>query len=347
MLEDRRRIRGWEEQQRMEEQAETLIANDSSTLFRWLRPTPAAPPFHPLPPKWGEKCYYSDSNNALTPIPICINKLLLPHSQVSLSSPPISPSQLPAKPPLSATPPDHTHLLQPERRIPRRRGIQERRTLGRRGGEGGSPPELEVQQLVDAGELRRLHAPPPRSEAREQIRRRSARPPDPREGAEERPMRWGVVVSATPRHRRTVEDASRRQRRWQLGSPAPDLGATAAPTAVPEERSARRVRDRRRPGSSPSLLSGPRCASGRSREPTSLSIGDGDEGDCWSVAFLGNFPSLSFSHTGFLKVGTKGIAGVGLRLAWATIMVGLHREIKFDSLFAAHPLERIEMLMAR
>jgi hypothetical protein len=121
--------------------------------------------------------------------PFCSNNLLLPHSQVSLSSPPISPSQLPAKPPLSATPPDHTHLLQPERRIPRHRGIQERRTLGRRGGEGGSPPELEVQQLVDAGELRRLHAPPPRSEAREQIRRRSARPPDPREGAEERPMR--------------------------------------------------------------------------------------------------------------------------------------------------------------
>jgi hypothetical protein len=66
-----------------------------------------------------------------------------------------------------------------------------------------------------------------------------------------------------------------------------------------------------------------RRASGRLRELTSLSIGDGDEGDCWSLAFLGKFPSLSFSHTGFLKVGMKGIAGVGLSMkGWLCIWRG-------------------------
>jgi hypothetical protein len=76
-------------------------------------------------------------------------------------------------------------------------------------------------------------------------------------------MHRGVAVSATPRRHRTVEDASMRRKRWRLGSLTSDPGAATAPTAVLDEMSARWARGRRRrPGSSPPLLSGPAAPPG-------------------------------------------------------------------------------------
>jgi hypothetical protein len=43
-------------------------------------------------------------------------------------------------------------------------------------------------------------------------------------------------------------------------------------------------------------------------------MGMGMKGIAGVPLFLGKFPSLSFSHTGFLNVGMRGIAGVGLTI---------------------------------
>jgi hypothetical protein len=119
-------------------------------------------------------------------------------------------------------------------------------------------------------------------------------------------------ASASPASPPTTSSSPSSFRR-RLGSPVPDSGAVAAPTVVLEERSVRRARGRRRrPGRSPPLLSEPVAPPGGRGSKLTCRLGMGVKEIARVPLFLGKFPSLSFSYTGFLKVGMKGVAGDSL-----------------------------------